>query len=58
MADPAVDRTLPHNLEAERAVLGAILLDAEAIHQAVEFIDDTRLLPRRPPPHLREDAAT
>ena len=41
MADPAVDRPLPHNLEAERAVLGAILLDAEAIHQAVEFIKDT-----------------
>ena len=36
-----VDRTLPHNLEAERAVLGAILLNAEAIHQAVEFIKDT-----------------
>jgi replicative DNA helicase len=41
MADPAVERTLPHNLEAERAVLGAILLNAEAIHQAVEFIKDT-----------------
>jgi replicative DNA helicase len=41
MADPAVDRPLPHNLEAERAVLGAVLLNAEAIHQAVEFIKDT-----------------
>ena len=41
MADPAVDRPLPHNLEAERAVLGAILLNAEAIHQAIEFIKDT-----------------
>ena len=41
MADPAVDRPLPHNLEAERAVLGAVLLDAEAIHRAVEFIKDT-----------------
>jgi replicative DNA helicase len=41
MADPAVDRPLPHNLEAERAVLGAILLDAEAIHQAVEFVKET-----------------
>ncbi|MGE5199093.1 MAG: DnaB-like helicase N-terminal domain-containing protein, partial [Rhodospirillaceae bacterium] len=38
MPDPAVDRPLPHNLEAERAVLGAVLLDAEAIHRAVEFI--------------------
>jgi replicative DNA helicase len=41
MADPAVDRPLPHNLEAERAVLGAILLDAEAIHRAVEYVKDT-----------------
>ena len=41
MPDPAVDRPLPHNLEAERAVLGAVLLDAEAIHRAVEFITDT-----------------
>jgi len=40
MSDPAADRPLPHNLEAERAVLGAILLDAEAIHQAVEFVRD------------------
>ena len=40
MADPSVDRPLPHNLEAERAVLGAILLNAEAIHQAVEYIKD------------------
>jgi len=41
MSDPAVDRPLPHNLEAERAVLGAILLNAEAIHQAVEFVRET-----------------
>jgi len=41
MADVAVDRPLPHNLEAERAVLGAVLLNAEAIHQAVDFIRET-----------------
>jgi replicative DNA helicase len=41
MPDPAADRPLPHNLEAERAVLGAVLLDAEAIHRAVEFVKDT-----------------
>jgi replicative DNA helicase len=40
MSDSAVDRPLPHNLEAERAVLGAILLKAESIHEAVEFISD------------------
>ena len=41
MAEAAVDRPLPHNLEAERAVLGAVLLNAEAIHQAVDFIRET-----------------
>jgi replicative DNA helicase len=34
-----VDRTLPHNLEAERSVLGAILLHNEAFHLAAEVID-------------------
>lgn len=41
MADVAAEpRTLPHNLEAERAVLGAILLNGESINEAVEFIDE------------------
>jgi replicative DNA helicase len=40
MADAVADRTLPHNLEAERAVLGAILLDGASINSAVEFIDE------------------
>ena len=35
----APDRTLPHNLEAERSVLGAILLHNEAFNQAAEVID-------------------
>ena len=40
MPDAAVaDRTLPHNLEAERSVLGAILLHNDAFHLAVEVID-------------------
>jgi replicative DNA helicase len=40
MADLAVaDRTLPHNLEAERSVLGAILLHNEAFNHAAEVID-------------------
>jgi replicative DNA helicase len=40
MADTAaVERTLPHNLEAERSVLGAILLHNEAINHAAELID-------------------
>ena len=33
------DRTLPHNLEAERSVLGAILLHNEAFNHAAEVID-------------------
>src|SRR5579871_3982286 len=33
------DRTLPHNLEAERSVLGAILLHNDAFNLAAEVID-------------------
>src|SRR5499433_3353931 len=40
MADVAVaERTLPHNLEAERSVLGAILLHNDAFNLAAEVID-------------------
>jgi replicative DNA helicase len=40
MPDVAVaERTLPHNLEAERSVLGAILLHNEAFNLAAEVID-------------------
>ena len=40
MADAAVaERTLPHNLEAERSVLGAILLHNEAFNLAAEVVD-------------------
>jgi replicative DNA helicase len=34
----APDRTLPHNLEAERSVLGAVLLRNEVINHALELI--------------------
>jgi replicative DNA helicase len=40
MADPTVPRTLPHNLEAERAVIGAVLLDGAVIHHALEYLDE------------------
>lgn len=41
MAEAAVaERTLPHNLEAERSVLGAILLDNEAFNAAAELINE------------------
>src|SRR3989475_8958691 len=33
------ERTLPHNLEAERSVLGAILLHNDAFNLAAELID-------------------
>ena len=42
MADTAVaaaERTLPHNLEAERSVLGAILVHNDAFDEAVQVID-------------------
>jgi len=37
----AAERTMPHNLDAERAVLGAMLLDNRAIDEVVEIIDHT-----------------
>jgi replicative DNA helicase len=40
MADVATPtRTLPHNLEAEKSVLGAILIHNEAFNHAAELID-------------------
>src|SRR5204862_258036 len=42
MAETAVaERTLPHNLEAERSVLGAILLHNDAFNLAAEVIDSS-----------------
>jgi replicative DNA helicase len=39
MADPArTERSLPHNLEAERSVLGAILIHNEAFNDAAEIL--------------------
>ena len=35
----AADRTLPHSLDAERSVLGAILIQNEAFNAAAEVID-------------------
>src|SRR6476646_966127 len=40
MADVAApDRTLPHSLDAEKSVLGAILIRNEAFNHAPELID-------------------
>src|SRR5215510_10106341 len=42
MSDTAVaERTLPHNLEAERSVLGAVLLHNDAFNLAAEVIDSS-----------------
>src|SRR5215210_3529096 len=38
-ATAAAERTLPHNLEAERSVLGAILIDNESFNIAASVID-------------------
>jgi replicative DNA helicase len=39
MADPVrTERSLPHNLEAERSVLGAILIHNEAFNEAAEIL--------------------
>src|SRR5688572_9469047 len=37
-ADPFLERSLPSNLEAERCVLGAILLDNRLCNQAIELL--------------------
>ena len=39
MPDVATERTLPHSLDAEKSVLGAILIQNEAFNAAAEFID-------------------
>src|ERR1700733_15688875 len=35
-SEPNLERPLPHNLEAERSILGAILLDNHMLNTAVE----------------------
>ena len=37
-AEPALERALPSNLDAERSILGAILLDNHALNAAVESL--------------------
>ncbi|HWB15540.1 MAG TPA: replicative DNA helicase, partial [Vicinamibacterales bacterium] len=39
MPPTTTDRTLPHNLEAEKCVLGAVLINNHAFNQAAEVID-------------------
>ncbi len=52
IVDSTLERPLPHNLEAERAVLGAVILDNHALDRAIEkslkpedfFLDQHRRL--------------
>ena len=41
VATTIADRTLPHNLDAERSVLGAILIDNDAFNVAAAVVDPT-----------------
>ena len=36
--DPATFRVQPHNIEAEQALLGAILVNNDAYHRVSEFL--------------------
>src|SRR5713101_7680167 len=41
MADITLERTLPHNLDAERSVLGAILIENRNLDQAQEILSES-----------------
>jgi replicative DNA helicase len=45
--DPYRDRRPPYSEDAEEAVLGAMLMDADAIVRAIEFVDDTMFYAER-----------
>src|SRR5262245_43731394 len=38
--DKALEKSLPHSVEAENAVLGAMLLDKDAVPRVIEIIDE------------------
>ena len=46
------EKTLPQNLEAERSVLGAILLDPASLSLVVPILEAGRLLPGHAPADL------
>src|ERR1700739_2461724 len=46
--DTSLERPLPHNLEAERSILGAVLLDNHSLNAAVEKLrSEVFFLPHR-----------
>lgn len=38
--EDVISRVMPHSLEAERSVLGAMLIDPEAVETAAEIIKE------------------
>ncbi len=53
MAEATLERPLPQNLEAERSVLGAILLDNHALNTAIEKLKPEDFFSRSAPAHLQ-----
>ena len=51
----AAARTPPHNLEAEKSVLGSVFIKPAAFDEVATSLRDGRLLPARPPRDLRRD---
>ena len=50
--DLTLDAGLPANVDAEKTILGAILLDNAAHAEAAEKLEPRRFLPRLASPHL------
>ncbi len=54
MPDVAAERTLPHSLDAEKSVLGAILDSQRGVQPRRRAHRRARFLSRRAPPHLQQ----
>ncbi len=52
--ETTLERPLPQNLEAERSVLGAILLDNHALNAAIEKLKPEDFF-RSPPANFQSD---
>ena len=47
-------RTAPHNIEAERGLLGAILVNNDAFYRVSDFLEPKHFFAPDPPDHLRD----
>ena len=54
-SNPVAGRTPPHNLEAEKSVLGSVFIKPAAFDEVATNLGDGRLLPARAPRDLRGD---